>query len=519
MNTGIIGKIRMAWQESRFSHQQRIRRFTLLGVRITSISPEEAAKKCCSGGLILAPSGPGLCNVAYDANYCRALQESDINLADSILAIMIMLFLGIGRLRRTSGLGFLRALLKRNEIKQLESSYWVMPSTDSMTKNLAYLNSMGIPVHENNCYVAPMYPAYGEVRDFRLLAELKQHKPRFIMICTGSGSQEKLGAWLNRRLDYHPTICCIGAAIAFESGDQIHIPRWADALGLGWLFRCFSNPKVFVPRYFKSLELIYLSICHRRGAPLHAAQLLIKNNTLNYISYFLIIQGIAVFGSLILWHDFLEFVCHTDMLAHRHWFIGSAILLLSTIITRIVRMQGNDYISINNTQNLRSGFVDWLLTSAICLVALVMTRDLTISRTFIITYLPILLLVMVSCNLLLPTILTKYFFRKTLTTNTVIIPLAIQTKKNKTMIAKMHSNWAARNSYYCMEISGRIGEESSPGLEKIRYLGPVEEFPSICNSHGIRHAMILMPNSQKSKIEKLIQECEHLKIHLSLIHV
>jgi hypothetical protein len=54
---------------------------------------------------------------------------------------------------------------------------------------------------------------------------------------------------VNRHLDYLPAIHCIGAAIAFLSGDQVRIPSWADKLYLGWLCRCLSSPRRFIPRY------------------------------------------------------------------------------------------------------------------------------------------------------------------------------------------------------------------------------------------------------------------------------
>jgi len=52
----------------------------------------------------------------------------------------------------------------------------------------------------------------------------------------------------------------IGAAIAFLSGDQAHIPFWADRLALGWLVRCLRDPRVFVPRYLRAFKLAYLVV-------------------------------------------------------------------------------------------------------------------------------------------------------------------------------------------------------------------------------------------------------------------
>ena len=71
----------------------------------------------------------------------------------------------------------------------------------------------------------------------------------------GGGNQERLGLYLKRNLSYLPAIHCIGAAIAFLSGDQVHIPVWADKFYLGWLFRSLSEPKRYIPRYWAAFSL------------------------------------------------------------------------------------------------------------------------------------------------------------------------------------------------------------------------------------------------------------------------
>jgi len=147
------------------------------------------------------------------------------------------------------------------------ATYWVMPSRESMSRNLEWLNGRGQRVSENDCYVAPHYPRGEKVEDAELLAELERRRPEHVFVCIGSGVQEKLGLYLKRDLTYGPGIHCIGAAIAFLSGDQARIPLWADRLALGWLVRCLRDPKVFVPRYVRALKLAYLVLRYDEKAP------------------------------------------------------------------------------------------------------------------------------------------------------------------------------------------------------------------------------------------------------------
>lgn len=142
-----------------------------------------------------------------------------------------------------------------------------MPSRESMEKNIQWMQSQGMTVHETDCYVAPFYPKEGPIEDSDLANILEARNVKYVFICTGSGSQEKLGAWLKTQLPSGTTICCIGAAIGFLSGDQVTIPMWADRLLLGWLIRIFSNPQKFLPRYWDSLKLIWLAVHYRKQAP------------------------------------------------------------------------------------------------------------------------------------------------------------------------------------------------------------------------------------------------------------
>jgi N-acetylglucosaminyldiphosphoundecaprenol N-acetyl-beta-D-mannosaminyltransferase len=242
--------------------------YRLLGIHLADISHDEAVERAREGGLFLAPSAPGLCELAHDTYYQQALRDSDLNLADSGLAILLMRLLGLGILQRTSGLGFLRQLLRSEWVKNAGNSFWVMPNKVDMERNVQWLQAQGCAVSLQDCYIAPLYSKSGAVEDHELLSMIKEHKPLAIFICTGSGNQEKLGFWLKQNLGYRPLICCIGAAIGFLSGSQVKIPAWADRFCLGWLFRCVSNPRQFIPRYLSACRLIPLVIRYRMQSPL-----------------------------------------------------------------------------------------------------------------------------------------------------------------------------------------------------------------------------------------------------------
>ena len=114
-----------------------------------------------------------------------------------------------------------------------------------------------------------MYPSKGIIRDDALLQRIEARKPAYIFINIGGGKQEVLGHMLKRKLSYTPAIICTGAAIAFLTGEQAHIPVWADRLVLGWLLRCIHSPKTFCKRYLRALKLIPILLRNRERMPKH----------------------------------------------------------------------------------------------------------------------------------------------------------------------------------------------------------------------------------------------------------
>jgi len=97
---------------------------------------------------------------------------------------------------------------------------------------------------------------------------LVERLPRHIVVGLGGGTQERLGLYLKQNLAYKPAIHCIGAAIAFLSGDQVRIPVWVDKMGLGWLWRSVSNPSQYGPRYWDARHLAPLLFRYRERLPI-----------------------------------------------------------------------------------------------------------------------------------------------------------------------------------------------------------------------------------------------------------
>ncbi|HTC74671.1 MAG TPA: WecB/TagA/CpsF family glycosyltransferase [Edaphobacter sp.] len=238
----------------------------ILGIDFFDGSAQAAIAIMRNGGLLVIPAAPALKDLDHNLDYRESLLNADLAITDSAYMVLIWNRLQSKPIKRLSGLEYLRELLLEPDVRQPGNTLWIMASPISAKRNLAWLEGQGITIPEDNIYMAPIY-GRGSISDPALLERLNRLRPQHVIMTIGGGTQERLGLYLKRNLSYRPAIHCIGAAIAFLSGDQVHIPVWADKFYLGWLFRSLAEPKRYVPRYWGAFKLLPLMLRHRDRLP------------------------------------------------------------------------------------------------------------------------------------------------------------------------------------------------------------------------------------------------------------
>ncbi len=239
----------------------------ILGLQFFAGSVQEAIDRMRRGGLLVVPAAPALLEVQTNAGYREALLGADMVLPDSAFMVLVWNRLGGRKIHRISGLEYLRVLLMQADARAYGNSLWIMASERSANLNLEWLLEQGIRVRKECTYNAPSYYSQSEIHDPELLAQIEEQRPQHIIVTLGGGNQERLGLYLRRNLSYTPAIHCIGAAIAFLSGDQVRIPEWADRFYLGWLFRSLSEPMRYAPRYWNARKLLRVMLRYRSELP------------------------------------------------------------------------------------------------------------------------------------------------------------------------------------------------------------------------------------------------------------
>jgi UDP-N-acetyl-D-mannosaminuronic acid transferase (WecB/TagA/CpsF family) len=237
----------------------------ILGIEFFSGGASDAVELMRAGGLLVIPAAPALIALPRDEAYREALLEADLTIADSAWMVLLWNLLEGDRIGRLSGLEYFLHLVADAEFREQGAAIYVMASEESARRNVEWLQSQGISVDPAHVYIAPLYGA--EVIDSELVNRIAALRPRHVVITIGGGVQERLGLYIKRSVGYVPAIHCIGAAIAFCSGDQVYIPKIADRLALGWLLRCIWRPRLYVPRYWAARRLAWLLFRYRAELP------------------------------------------------------------------------------------------------------------------------------------------------------------------------------------------------------------------------------------------------------------
>ncbi len=226
----------------------------ILGITFFNGDVDEAVSVMLRhGGLLVAPSGTCFVRLRRDQAYRRAVLAADLAIADSGLMVVVCRLLQRGKVHRISGLKYLKHLLGNLKREGGAEVFWVLPTERAQQKLFAWSHHEGFEVKIDQCHIAPHYGL--EIEDRHFLTLVEQRRPAHVVIAIGAGPQEKLGYYLREKLSYRPAIHCTGAALGFITGDQVAIPDWVDRFYLGWLWRLLAQPRIFIPRLTRALEL------------------------------------------------------------------------------------------------------------------------------------------------------------------------------------------------------------------------------------------------------------------------
>src|SRR5580658_8329918 len=125
----------------------------ILGIRFFTGGAAEAVDRMSTGGLLVVPAAPALKDIPWNLGYREALLNADLTITDSAFMVLTWNLLQRDRIQRLSGLTYMRELLRRQELRKLGNTFWVMASPSSAIKNTEWLRSNGFTMAPEDIYV------------------------------------------------------------------------------------------------------------------------------------------------------------------------------------------------------------------------------------------------------------------------------------------------------------------------------------------------------------------------------
>ena len=224
-------------------------------IRFIDLDSNKLISFCKKYGLYVFPSGPGLASIENEKKYYNSLKQADYVFFDSsFFVILLNIFKNI-KVKRLSGYKFLKYFFKFLKKNKNLKIFLIDPSLKKSKNNVNYLLKLKLKKNKIKNYVAPLYNPK-KINDRTLIRKIKQFKPQIILINLGGGTQEILGSYIIKKINFKSRIICTGAAISFFTGDQAPINDLIDKFYLGWLVRIIFNPLQFYKRYLYALKLI-----------------------------------------------------------------------------------------------------------------------------------------------------------------------------------------------------------------------------------------------------------------------
>lgn len=236
--------------------------FVCSGVRIDDFGPEDAVE-----ALRLSRYGVArrthLCN-AYtlslavrDAKYRRMLNGSDLNFADGHYVAMV------GRHRGTVAMG-VRVYgpdLMLNTMDRCRADglrHYLYGATPETVARLAARLRQRFPGVQIVAVESPPFRPLTVEEEKALFARVEAARPDIFWVGLGTPRQDLFVAQYAERLAC--TVVPVGAAFDFHAGTKRIAPKFAQRVGMEWLFRLLSEPVRLWRRYLFGIPIFLFGV-------------------------------------------------------------------------------------------------------------------------------------------------------------------------------------------------------------------------------------------------------------------
>ncbi len=181
-----------------------------------------------------------------DAGFARALQKSDVLIADGASVVWSIQMLQKRKVQRIAGADLFRFEMKR--LQNIGGVSFFLGSSESTLDKIRERAAKEYPNVRIETYSPPYKPDFSDDDNREMIEAINAVKPDVLFIGMTAPKQEK---WALKHMEYLDVkhIGCIGAVFDFYAGNKNRAPKWMQNAGLEWLHRFSSEPGRLWKRY------------------------------------------------------------------------------------------------------------------------------------------------------------------------------------------------------------------------------------------------------------------------------
>ena len=245
----IIAYIQYLYQRIRSENKQK--KLDFCGFKIDAVKMPEVLEKINywvknethKHHWIIVTGMHGVVEASKYADFKYVLSQADLWVPDGISLVWLAQSKGFNIKERVSGADLMQEVLKKDYKNFL---YGDKEETLLVVKNK-------FPNSKIDFYPPPFSELTPE-EDEKIIEKINSTKPDILWVGLGLPKQEK---WIYRHKDRlnAPVIIGVGAAFKFLAGTKKRAPKWMGSIGLEWLWRLLTEPKVVWKRVF--IEMPY----------------------------------------------------------------------------------------------------------------------------------------------------------------------------------------------------------------------------------------------------------------------
>ena len=238
------------------------------GVRVATASRDELVRNIigdclarradrseASPRLLFDSNGHAISLAARDPDYRQALDEADLIHADGGFVVIASRWLAGARVvERSATTDLIHDLGREAEKKGV--SFYLLGGTEAVNRRCAERLT---ELYPRLILKGRRHGFFGEADEARVLSDIAEAKPDILWIGLGKPKEQIFVARNRSRIKATWVITC-GGCFNYIAGAYSRAPQWMQRASLEWLYRAFTDPKLFWRYAITSPHAIWLAL-------------------------------------------------------------------------------------------------------------------------------------------------------------------------------------------------------------------------------------------------------------------